>query len=105
MNKDQLSGKMDQVKGRIKEETGEALGNQHLANQGVADQVKGAAKETWGNAKDAVHEEADLNRRQAEADANRTREGITNTVANIRDRLNENIDEHKEKVRRDKRSA
>ena len=35
---------------------GETLGNQKLANQGVADQVKGAAKETWGNVKDAARD-------------------------------------------------
>ena len=54
MDKDQVAGKFDQTVGKAKEKLGEAVGNQKLANQGVADQVKGAAKETWGNAKDAA---------------------------------------------------
>ena len=59
MNKDQVSGKVDQAVGKVKQTVGEAVGNQNLANKGVAEQVKGAAKETWGDAKDAakqIHE-------------------------------------------------
>lgn len=44
MNKDQVTGKADQVAGKIKQSVGEAVGNENLANRGVADQVKGAAK-------------------------------------------------------------
>ncbi len=40
------AGKFDQTVGKAKEKLGDAVGNQKLANQGVADQVKGAAKET-----------------------------------------------------------
>ena len=47
MDKDQVAGKFDQTVGKAKEKLGDAVGNQKLANQGVADQVKGAAKETW----------------------------------------------------------
>src|SRR6202021_3346243 len=54
MNTQKVEGKFDQVAGKIKQSVGEAVGNQKLANSGVADQVKGAAKETWGNAKDAA---------------------------------------------------
>ena len=56
MDKDQVSGKFDQAVGKAKEKVGDAVGNQKLANQGVADQVKGAAKETWGNVKDAARD-------------------------------------------------
>ena len=42
MNKDQVTGKVEQAAGKIKQGVGEAVGNQNLANQGVADQVKGA---------------------------------------------------------------
>ncbi|MHB8388965.1 MAG: CsbD family protein, partial [Acidobacteriaceae bacterium] len=58
MNKDQVEGKTDQVAGKIKQKVGEAVGNDNLANRGVADQVKGAAKETWGNVKDAANQNA-----------------------------------------------
>ena len=54
MDKDRVSGKFDQGIGKAKEKIGEAVGNQKLANEGVADQVKGAAKETWGNMKDEI---------------------------------------------------
>jgi uncharacterized protein YjbJ (UPF0337 family) len=56
MNKDEISGKVDQVVGKVKQGVGEAIGNQKVANQGVIDQAKGAAKETWGNAKDAANQ-------------------------------------------------
>ena len=46
MNKDQVSGKAEQVVGKVKQRVGEALGNDKLANQGVVDQARGAAKET-----------------------------------------------------------
>jgi uncharacterized protein YjbJ (UPF0337 family) len=49
-----VSGKVEQAVGKAKQSVGEALGNDKLANQGVADQAKGAAKQTWGNAKDAA---------------------------------------------------
>src|SRR5450631_4352753 len=52
MNKDQVSGKVEQAVGKVKQSVGEALSDEKLANQGVVDQAKGAAKETWGNAKD-----------------------------------------------------
>ena len=54
MNKDQVSGKVEQAVGKAMQSVGEALGNDRLANQGVLDQAKGAAKETWGNTKDAA---------------------------------------------------
>ena len=56
MNKEEISGKVDQVVGKVKQGIGEAIGNQKVANQGVIDQAKGAAKETWGNAKDAANQ-------------------------------------------------
>jgi len=56
MNKDQITGTLEQIAGKIKQGVGEAAGNDKLANEGVADQVKGAAQETWGNLKDGVKE-------------------------------------------------
>jgi uncharacterized protein YjbJ (UPF0337 family) len=44
MNKDEISGKVDPVVGKVKQGVGEAIGNQKVANQGVIDQAKGAAK-------------------------------------------------------------
>ena len=104
MNKDQVSGKIDQATGKVKEKAGEAIGNQSMANRGVVDQMKGAAKETWGNAKDAAQLDAAERRRESEAHANRTRASLTETVQEAKNKLNEKIDEHKQHVH-DRRSA
>ena len=48
MNKDQVSGKVEQAVGKVKQAVGETVGNDKLANQGVADQAKGALKEGAG---------------------------------------------------------
>jgi len=108
MNKEQLEGKLDQVTGAIKQKAGEALGNQKLANSGVAEQVKGAAKETWGRAKDVACEQTDA--RKAEAEANKedlkvraeekfdeARDKVVNTAQNIKHSLNDKIDSFREK--------
>lgn len=94
MNNDQVAGKIDQVTGKVKQHVGEAVGNQDLANRGLAEQVKGAAKETWGNAKDAadkIHEDH----------ANRTRENISEHTEQLKNRANQKIEavkeEHREK--------
>ena len=54
MNEDTIAGKLKSVGGKLKQEAGEAFGNQKLANSGTADQVKGAAQEGWGDTKDAA---------------------------------------------------
>jgi len=95
MNKDQVTGKLDQMSGKVKEKVGEAVGNQHLANQGVADQVKGAAKETYGNAKEAVHDNVKAQRHEAEQHATETRERIVKKTQDLKDRANETIDQHR----------
>ena len=92
MNKDQVTGKAEQLKGRIKEGLGEAFDSQNLANEGVVDQVKGTARETWGNAKDAVQTTVDGNRREAEYQAGETRAGIRGNVHGAADTINDRID-------------
>jgi uncharacterized protein YjbJ (UPF0337 family) len=92
MNKDKISGKVNQVTGRIKESVGETVGNQKLANEGVVDQAKGAAKETWGNAKDAAKDSAQRHQEQTEERANEARSKVRTTVQDVRDKINEKID-------------
>ncbi|MES2221928.1 MAG: CsbD family protein [Acidobacteriota bacterium] len=92
MNKDQVAGKVDQATGKLKQGVGEAVGNDDLANRGVADQVKGAAKETWGNVKDAAN-------KTREQDAHDTRENISRNVEQSKNRVNEKIDAIKEQHR------
>lgn len=95
MNKDQASGKFDQATGKVKEKVGETVGNQRLANEGLADQVKGAARETWGNAKEVAHDNAEASRRETEQKANDARENIATKVQDMKDRVNEKIDERR----------
>jgi uncharacterized protein YjbJ (UPF0337 family) len=105
MNKDQVTGKAEQVAGRIKQGVGETFGNQTLANQGVADQVKGAAKETWGNAKDAAAVTKDRHRQEAEQKANDARADVRQRVEDVHDTVNEKIDAHKANERNKAKTA
>jgi uncharacterized protein YjbJ (UPF0337 family) len=85
MNKDQISGKLDQATGKVKQAVGEAVGNENLANQGLADQAKGAAKETWGNAKDAASV-------ITPSRDSHTRSNLSQTIDAVKERINEKID-------------
>lgn len=97
MNSDQVKGKAEQIAGKIKQGTGEAIGNNSLANRGVADQVKGAARETWGNVKDAVHSEAKAHQAEQQENANRARDHVVRKTEDLKERVNERIDSHKSK--------
>ena len=62
MNRDELNGKMDRLKGNIKESVGEATNDQDLRDEGVADQAAGHVQEGFGKARrkvgDALHDVA-----------------------------------------------
>jgi uncharacterized protein YjbJ (UPF0337 family) len=104
MDKDQVAGKFDQTIGKAKEKLGDAVGNQKLANQGVADQVKGAAKETWGNVKDAAQTAHDRHAAETEDSASVNRERFTDKVSEMKKKVNEKIDNFKDRER-DKHAA
>jgi len=95
MNTEQLSGKFDQAKGKVKQGIGEAVGNQKLANEGVVDQVKGSAKEVYGNVKDAVQHNVEASRREREERSNEVRGNIVHGADNAREHANEVIDTHR----------
>jgi len=99
MDKDQVAGKFDQTIGKAKEKLGEAVGNQKLANQGVADQVKGAAKETWGNMKEAARTTHDRHTAETEESANVKRENISGKVAEMKKKANDKVDDFKDRER------
>lgn len=120
MNKDTVSGKFEQATGKIKEKTGNLIGNQKLANQGVADQIKGMAKETYGNVKDAAHAagdhasaHTDAKAREAStyaADKNESaRDSVRSKAEHIKDAVNQKVDDFKNqqnfKADKDRRSA
>ncbi|RZI80983.1 MAG: CsbD family protein [Rubrivivax sp.] len=59
MNKDQVSGRADDVKGKIKEAAGKAVGNDRLKTEGQANQVKGKVQAGFGDAKEKVKDAID----------------------------------------------
>jgi uncharacterized protein YjbJ (UPF0337 family) len=62
MNRNEIDGKVDQLKGNIKEKVGEATDNERLRDEGVADQAAGHVEEGFGKARrkvgDALHDVA-----------------------------------------------
>jgi uncharacterized protein YjbJ (UPF0337 family) len=62
MNRDELDGKTDQVKGKIKQGVGDLTDDQRLHDEGVADEAAGDVQEGFGKARrkvgDAVHDVA-----------------------------------------------
>ena len=63
MNKDQVEGRLDQAKGKVKEVTGKVVGNEKLEGKGVVEQASGKVQSTYGDAKekakDAIKSGAD----------------------------------------------
>jgi uncharacterized protein YjbJ (UPF0337 family) len=62
MNKDELDGKIDRLKGNIKEAVGDATDDEQLRDEGIADQAAGNIQEGFGKARrkvgDAIHDVA-----------------------------------------------
>lgn len=54
MNKDQVEGRVDDAKGRVKEAAGAIVGNEKLKTEGQADQISGKTQGTFGDAKEKV---------------------------------------------------
>jgi len=63
MNKDQVAGRVEQAKGKIKEVAGKVTGSEKLESEGVADKAAGKVQSTYGDvkekAKDAIKAGAD----------------------------------------------
>ena len=59
MNKDEFKGKVDQVKGKIKEEVAHVTDDPELHDEGVADQASGQVQEGFGKARRKVGEALD----------------------------------------------
>jgi uncharacterized protein YjbJ (UPF0337 family) len=54
MNKDELDGKADQIKGRVKQGIGALTDNDRLKDEGVADEASGEVQEGFGKARRKV---------------------------------------------------
>jgi uncharacterized protein YjbJ (UPF0337 family) len=54
MNKDQIKGTIDNIKGRIKQAVGTTTGDKQTEAEGLGERVKGAVQEKVGDVKHAV---------------------------------------------------
>jgi uncharacterized protein YjbJ (UPF0337 family) len=54
MNKDELDGKWDQAKGRLKQGVGDLTDDDRLRDEGAADEASGTVQEGFGKARHEV---------------------------------------------------
>jgi uncharacterized protein YjbJ (UPF0337 family) len=54
MNKDQVNGRAETIKGDVKEAAGKIVGNERLASEGRAEQAAGKVQSTVGDVKNDV---------------------------------------------------
>ena len=59
MNDDQVKGRANQVKGTIKEKTGQVTGNRDLEDEGATDKASGKVQSGVGDAKEKVKDAID----------------------------------------------
>ncbi len=58
-NEQQNEGKLEQARGTIKEEVGDAIGNEKMEREGQWDQAKGNVREGVGDLREGVEDAAD----------------------------------------------
>ena len=97
-----IKGKFDEVAGKVKQATGEAINDQSLANKGAAQQVKGHAEQAWGSVKEAAHETKERKEPVAELHAHDVRESVTSTAQNAKEHIQAGVDKF---LNRDKNAA
>ena len=56
MNRDELEGKTEKVKGKVKQGVGDLTDNERLHDEGVADEAAGEVQDTAGRARRKVGE-------------------------------------------------
>jgi uncharacterized protein YjbJ (UPF0337 family) len=56
MNKDELDGKVDKMKGKLKQAAGDLTDNERLHDEGVADEAGGEVQEGFGRGRRKVGE-------------------------------------------------
>lgn len=59
MDKKNLEGELDHLKGKVKETVGVATGDRELEGEGKLDQVKGKIKDVAGNIREGIKEKLD----------------------------------------------
>ena len=58
MNKDQVTGRLDQAAGKVKEVTGHLVNNDQLEAKGKAEQIAGKVQANFGDAKEIIKDSA-----------------------------------------------
>lgn len=58
-NKDEVQGKYDQAKGKVKQAVGDLTGNEQTKAEGQADEASGDTQQTWGKVKHGVSDTVD----------------------------------------------
>ena len=56
MNKDEVDGKIDQLKGKVKQAAGDLTDNEELHDEGVVDEASGDLQEGFGRGRRKVGE-------------------------------------------------
>ena len=56
LNRDELEGKLDQAKGKVKETTGRVLKDREMEQEGSADRAGGKVKEEFGKGRRKIGE-------------------------------------------------
>lgn len=56
MNRDELEGKAEQVKGKVKQGVGDLTDNERLHDEGLADEAAGDVQEGYGKTKRKIGE-------------------------------------------------
>jgi uncharacterized protein YjbJ (UPF0337 family) len=59
MDKKNLEGGLDRIKGKVKETAGVATGDRELEGEGKLDQAKGKIKDIAGNIREGIKEKLD----------------------------------------------
>ena len=57
MNKDQVKGRVEEAKGKVKEVTGHAVGNPDLEDRGTVQKVGGTIQKNYGDVKEDVKDQ------------------------------------------------
>ncbi|CAN5806794.1 hypothetical protein BH24CHL5_BH24CHL5_01540 [soil metagenome] len=61
-NEQQNEGNLEQARGTIKENVGDATGNEQMENEGKVDQAKGEVREGVGDAREGIERGMDDDR-------------------------------------------
>jgi uncharacterized protein YjbJ (UPF0337 family) len=59
MNKDQVKGRVEEAKGKMKETAGRITGNPDMQDRGTVDKVAGKVQKNIGDLKERVEDEMD----------------------------------------------